>query len=54
MTTTPKKEEVVDVEKETTGASTSLRAPKPDHMVDWHDVKNYLIDNLTKAHKNYD
>ena len=54
---TTKKEEVVDVEKETRGASTSLpplRAPRPDHLVDWHDVKDYLIDNLIKAHKNYD
>ena len=52
------KGEVVDVEKETTtGASTSLpplRAPRADHLVDWHDVKDYLIDNLIKAHKNYD
>ena len=59
MTTTPKREEVIDVEKEqtTTGASTSLpplRAPKPDHMVDWHDVRNCLIEDLIKAHKNYD
>ena len=59
MTTTTKKEEVVDVEKEqtTTGASTSLpplRAPRPDHLVDWHDVRNDLIDDLIKAHKNYD
>ena len=22
--------------------------------MDWHDVKDYLIDNLMKAHKNYD
>ena len=54
---TTKKEEVVDVEKETTNASTSLpplRAPRPDHLVDWHDAKDYLIDNLIKAHKNYD
>ena len=59
MTTTPKKAEVIDVEEEqtTTGASTSLlplRAPRPDHLVDWHDVKDYLIDNLIEAHKNYD
>ena len=54
---TTKKEEVVDVEKETTGASTSLpplRAPRPGHLVDRHDVKDYLIDNLIKAHRNYD
>ena len=55
---TTTKGEVVDVEKETTtGASTSLpplRAPRADHLVDWHDVKDYLIDNLIKAHKNYD
>ena len=59
MTTTPKKEKVIDVEKEqtTTGASTSLpplRAPRPDHLVDWHDVQNCLIEDLIKAHKNYD
>ena len=46
MTTTPKKEEVIDVEKEqtTAGASTSLPplcVPKPDHMVDWHDVRSH-------------
>ena len=29
-----------------------LRAPRPDRLVDWHDVKDYLIDNLIKAHKN--
>ena len=59
MTTTPKKEEVIDVEKEQTNTSAStslppLRAPRPDHLVDWHDVKNYLIDDFIKAHKNYD
>ena len=49
------KTEVVDVEETTTGAATSLpalRAPRPDHLVDWHDVKD-LIDSFIKAHKNY-
>ena len=45
MTTTPKKDEVVDVEQVTTGAATSLpplRAPKTEILGDWHDVKDYL------------
>ena len=56
MTTTPKKtDEVVDVEQETTGASLPpLRAPKTDILGDWRDVKDYLIDNLVKAHMYYE
>ena len=40
----------------TTGVASlpPIRAPKPDHLVDWNDVKNYLIDDLIKAHQNYD
>ena len=57
MTTTPKKDEVVDVEKKTTGATTSLpplRAPKTDILGHWHDIKDYLIDNLVRAHMHYE
>ena len=58
MTTTPKKDGVIDVEKEdATTASTSLpplRAPRTEFLGDWHDVKDYLIDNLVRAHMHYE
>ena len=58
-TTTPKKtDEVVDVEQETTATAPTrlptLRAPKVQILGDWHDVKDYLIDNLVKSHTHYD
>ena len=38
------------MEQETAGAATSLpplRAPKTEILGDWHDVKDYLIDNIS-------
>ena len=58
VTATPKKtDEVVDVEQDATGASTTLptlRAPKTEILGGWHDVKDYLVDNLVKSHVYYE
>ena len=49
--------QVVDVEQETTTTAPrslpALRAPKVQILGDWHDVKDYLIDNLLKSHLYY-
>ena len=54
MTATP---QVVDVEQETTTTAPTrlptLCAPKAQILGDWHDVKDYLIDNLVKSHVSY-
>ena len=57
MTAAP---QVVDVEQEaTTTTAPQLQAslhyvhPKCRFLGDWHDVKDYLIDNLVKSHMYY-
>ena len=54
MTTTPKPEEVINVEETTAGTPPrslpTLRAPKVQALKDWRDVKDYLVDNLVKSH----
>ena len=31
----------------------TLRAPEAQILGDWHDVKDYLVDNLVKSHMYY-
>ena len=54
MTTTPKPEELINVEETTAGTPSrslpTLRAPKVQALKDWRDVKDYLVDNLVKSH----